>query len=99
MSTLEQLEGVDWGDPPADATHLVGAVHRLRRKPVAELGTEDLRVLIGQQVGLRWLVPRALEVLRDDPLAEGDLYPGDLRDAVRRLDDAFWAAHPDLTRP
>ncbi|MDU0290508.1 contact-dependent growth inhibition system immunity protein [Saccharothrix longispora] len=99
MSTLQELEGTDWGDPPADATHLIRTVHRLRRKPIAELDTEDLRVLIGQQVGLRRLVPLALEVLREDPLAEGHLYAGDLRDAVRRLDDSFWAAHPELTRP
>lgn len=99
MSTLEELDGQRWGDPPADATYLISTVHRLRRKPIAELTVEDLRVLINQQVGLRWLVPRALEVLREDPLAGGDLYPGDLMAAVRRVDESFWAAHPHLPRP
>jgi hypothetical protein len=92
--SLEQLDGDAWGDPPADATRLVATVHELRRRPVSQLGVEDLRVLIGQQVGLAVLVPIALDVLAADPLAEGDFYPGDLLSAMVRLPADFWAAHP-----
>jgi hypothetical protein len=92
--SLEQIEGDYWGDPPAEATRLVATVHELRRRPVGALGVEDLRVLIGQRVGLDALVPPALARLEADPLAEGDFYPGDLLSAVVRLPVEYWRAHP-----
>ncbi|MBB2945777.1 hypothetical protein FB565_005535 [Actinoplanes lutulentus] len=50
--SLEQVEGANWGEPPADSTRLVASVHALRRRPIAELGAEGLRLLISQRVGL-----------------------------------------------
>lgn len=43
--SVEQIEQDWWGDPPADATCLVRTAHELRRKPVAWLTAEDLRLL------------------------------------------------------
>ena len=94
--SLQEIEGDDWGDPPRDTTYLVGTVHRLRRKPVGGLRVEDLRILIGQQIGLPVLVPLALERLEQDPLAEGDFYAGDLLVAVVRAPAEFWQANPHL---
>jgi hypothetical protein len=93
QSSLEELERDFWGDPPADATRLIATVHELRHRPLAELGPEDLRVLIAQRVGLDVLVPRALDLLEADPLVEGDFYPGDLLAAVLRVPADYWAAH------
>jgi hypothetical protein len=59
--------------------------HALRTKPIDELAVEDLRLMIQQQIGLQYLVPIALQNLRENPLAEGDLYPGDLLVAVLRV--------------
>jgi len=93
--SLEEIEGDAWGDAPADATKLVTTVHELRRKPIGSLQVEDLRVLLGQREGVPVLVPRALDVLEHDPLAEGDYYPGDLLNAVlSRVPAEYWAAHP-----
>ncbi len=93
--SLEEVEGDAWGDAPADATKLIATVHELRRKPIVMLEIEDLRVLLGQRVGVPVLVPRALDILEHDPLAEGDYYPGDLLTAVlRRVPEEYWAAHP-----
>lgn len=92
--TLTQLEGDDWGPPPSDATGLVASVHRLRHVPVADLDAGALRVLLGQRVGVEFLVPRAIAVLRDEPLVEGSYYPGDLLVAVLSLPADYWAAHP-----
>ncbi|MBW8637793.1 hypothetical protein K1W69_11395 [Hoeflea sp. WL0058] len=83
MATLEQLENDDWGETDAP-TWLVQECHRLRRKPIEEFNNEDLRIMIGQNIGLKYLVPKALEVLRKDPLAAGDFYEGDLLRAVIR---------------
>ena len=70
-------------------------VHELRRRPVAGLDVEGLRVLIGQKVGLEPLMPLALDRLEQDPLAEGDFYPGDLLVAVLRVPRDYWQAHAD----
>ena len=92
--SLEQVENHDWGDPPPDATRLIAAVHRLRRKPIKHLTTADLRTLIAQRVGLTALVPRVLPHLEHDPYVEADHYPGDLLAAVLRIPATHWKAHP-----
>ena len=93
--SLQQLEGKDWGEPTYDS-HLVTECHRLRRVPLREFTAENLRIMIGQQIGLPYLVPLALELLHDDPFAAGDFYEGDLLAAVLRADSRFWIASPDL---
>jgi hypothetical protein len=93
--TLEELEGVDWGEPPF-GSHLVTECHRLRRVPLQDLRPEDLRLLLGQQIGAEYLTPLALEVLAADPWTSGDLYGGDLLAAVLKLPAEFWSAHPEL---
>ena len=57
---------------------------------------EDLRIMIGQQIGLQYLVPIALERLEIDPLAEGHCYRGDLLSTVISIDEPFWKARHDL---
>ncbi|MBH1936928.1 hypothetical protein I5Q34_22100 [Streptomyces sp. AV19] len=98
MSSLEELEGDRWGDPPAGAGRLVAAAYALRRRPVGSLDPEDLRLLIGQDIGLPHLLPVAVGLLRADPLAEGDLYPGDLLSAVLTRNPAAWRAVPEAAR-
>lgn len=70
-------------------------MHRLRRKPIALLTSEDLRLLLGQNVGVPILLPRALAMLEQDPLREGDLYPGDLLAAALRVPPSHWHTRPD----
>ncbi len=57
---------------------------------------EDLRIMIGQGIGLPWLVPLAIERLQADPLVEGDYYPGDLLGSVLGIEPRFWRDHPEL---
>jgi hypothetical protein len=90
------LEPPDWGDAPPDATGLVMSVHAARQKPLAELTVEDLRVLIGQNESLGRLVPLALLRLEENPLSEGDYYPGDLLNAVLTVSGDFWRDHDEL---
>lgn len=60
-------------------------VYRLRREPIGTLEAEDLRVLVAQQEGLEALVPRVLIRLSQNPLLEGDFYPGDVLVAVMKV--------------
>ena len=93
--SLQQLEEHDWGEPTFES-HLVQTCQRLRRKPLADFTAVDLRIMIGQAIGLPYLVPLALEKLEADSFSEGDFYAGDLLAAVLRVDDSFWTAHPEL---
>ncbi|VVJ23876.1 Uncharacterised protein [Amycolatopsis camponoti] len=93
--SLEQIEDRHWGNPPADATRLIRTVYELRHKPIGSLDVEDLRVLLLQQESLDVLVPIALTHLEQNPLAEGDFYPGDLLTAVLKIPQAYWQQHPD----
>lgn len=92
--TIEDLVGERWGSPTSDS-HLVTEAHRLRGLPLGELTVEDLRLLIGQDIGTRWLMPVALALLEVDPLAEGDFYPGDLLSSVLSVKAEYWTANPD----
>ncbi len=88
--TLDELEGAARGEP-ADDSYLVATCRRLRGKPVGQFSVEDLRIMIGQGIGLRHLVPLALEALEREPLAQGDYYPGDLLGSVLGVAGEFWA--------
>ncbi len=92
--TLEQLDGKDWGEPTYDS-YLVATVHRLRRKLIAEFTVEDLRLMLGQNVGVEHLVPSALDHLEQDPFISGDFYPGDLLGVVLSINPGYWRAHPN----
>lgn len=94
--SLDELEGTSWGPAPEGASRLVATVHDLRRKAIGELTAEDLRLLIGQQIGVPFLLPRAIELLKADPLLEATFYPGDLLQAVLRVPASTWSELPDL---
>jgi hypothetical protein len=93
-ATLNDLEGA--APAPTFDSYLVSTIHRLRSKAIGQFTVEDLRICIGQGVGLRWLLPEAAAVLRQAPLAEGDFYPGDLLVAVLGVGSDAWATHPGL---
>jgi len=94
-STIEELEGDRWGEP-AFRSHLVTECHRLRKVQLRLFTIENLRIMLGQDIGSRYLVPIALEHLEVDPFAEGDFYPGDLLCNVLLLPKSFWLDNPDL---
>jgi hypothetical protein len=83
--TLDELAPPPWSEPECDS-YLVTTCHRLRRKKIGEYTVEDLRITIGQGIGLRWLVPLALEALKREPLSEGDLLAN-----VLRIPADFWS--------
>src|SRR5262245_59546893 len=88
--TIEDIEHVREPDPGPDATDLVRRCLALRHKPLCHFTTEDLRIMLGQQIGVSILLPMAVAALAADPLAEGDYYPGDLLYAVVRLPEQEW---------
>ncbi len=98
--SLERLEGQRWPEPREDATPLVRAVHELRRRPVGHLRSDELARLITQDVGLPWLLPLAVRILRDTAPSQvaGGWYDDDLLYAVVTRKTQVWEQFPELTR-
>ena len=94
-STIEELEGERWGEPTYPS-HLVSECHRLRTIQLRLFTVENLRIMLGQNIGSRYLVPIALDHLDVEPFVEGDFYPGDLLCNVLSLPHSFWVDHPAL---
>lgn len=88
--TLEELEKDIWGPAPPDSTNLVLRIHGLRKKPLKDFTVEDLRVTIGQSFSLGFLIPLAIEELKQNILAAGNCYEGDLLKNVLSADVNFW---------
>ena len=77
LKTIENLEKVEWPHFDFDS-RLIRRTKELRKVPLNEFTIEDLRLMIGQQIGLNYLIPLALETLTEDLYAEGDFFEGDL---------------------
>ncbi|MFE9575269.1 contact-dependent growth inhibition system immunity protein [Nocardia sp. NPDC006044] len=92
--SLEQHEDNVWPAMPAEATRLMRTVDGLRRTPIGQLTTEDVRCLLQQNEGIDVLLPRAVIQLKRDPLAEGDLFPGDLLVTTLRVGRGHWIQDP-----
>jgi len=95
LKSLEALEGEKWKKPDFDS-NLAKECHRLWSVPISELSVENLRMLIGQKIGLEYLVPFALDILAKNPLAEGSMYKGDLLANIAAIPESFWQKHPEL---
>ncbi len=95
LKSLEELEGKQWDKPDFDS-NLAKECHRLWSLPISEFSVENLRFLIGQNIGLNFLTPVALDILAVNPLVEGKMYKGDLLANVACIPDSFWKKHPEL---
>ena len=96
QNTLEYLEKKLWPDLRLDeASYLIRTCNTLRKKKLEEFTTEDLRIMIGQGIGLPYLLPMAIETLKKDLFAEGDYYEGDLLKSVLHIEIAFWDDNED----
>jgi hypothetical protein len=83
---------------PQGDSYLESEVRRLLGVPIKQFCIEDLRLLIGQGIGLEHLVPIAVAHLEAHPLAQGDFYSGDLLKQVMDVDEPFWIDRPELRR-
>ena len=91
QKTIESLEKKTWSALGQDeGSYLIKTCNSLRKKPLQDFTTEDLRIMIGQEIGLYFLIPLAIETLTNDLFAEGDMYEGDLLKNVLEVDTKFW---------
>jgi len=86
---LESLENDFWAAPTFNS-YLVTTCHKLRKKQLKDFETEDLRIMISQNIGLKFLIPLAIKTLKENILADGDFYEGDLLKSVLTSDVDYW---------
>lgn len=96
QKSIENLERDFWGLSPKDSTPLVDKVYRLRTVQIEKLEQKDIRLLIGQNVGLKFLIPVALDILRDNIFVDTELFEGDLLKSVITIDNNFWNDNKEL---
>lgn len=93
--TLEVLEGDIWEEPEFKS-HLVTTCHQLRKTPLKNLTAENLRMLIGQEIGLVYVIPLAIDILENQLLVSGDMYEGDLLCSLSGVGSQFWDSNAEL---
>lgn len=94
--TLEELEEEYWDDP-GETTKLIRTCFELRKKPLKDFNAEDLRIMIGQRIGLEYLIPIAVNLLNENPYVQATFYPGDLLLYVlNNVSQQYWEEHEDL---
>lgn len=94
--TIENLEKQDFGNPNEAPTNMIKRCLELCKVPLDKFTVEDLRLMIGQEFSLQYLIPLAIEHLQADIFAEGDFYPCDLLNNILSVDKYFWFANRDL---
>ncbi|MGE0487809.1 MAG: contact-dependent growth inhibition system immunity protein [Vulcanimicrobiota bacterium] len=92
--SLQELEELDWGEPTYNSA-VDGRAYSLRRLPLERLSIDDIRFLVSHEIGLKWVLPLALERLLVEPLCEASYYAGDLLKSVIRLDRVHFTPSGD----
>lgn len=88
--SIEELENDYWKEESEFPTNLIKRCFEYRKIKVSELNIEQLRLLISQKIGIEYLIPIALEKLKQNIIIEASIYKGDLLDAVSKVPTEFW---------
>jgi hypothetical protein len=76
-----------------DPTSVIKKCLELTQKVIKDFTVEDLRLMIGQEIGLEYLIPYAIIKLKENLWSEGDFYPGDLLQSILKANPQFWLYH------
>ena len=87
--SIEELENDYWEDSDYDS-YVVQTCQKARKKPISQLSEEEIRLLIGQKIGLKYLIPIALSIVSENPFAEITFFEGDLLIQLLRLSYSDW---------
>lgn len=93
FKSIESLEKQNYGPVPPDESSIVQRLWRLRKVPINEFQVDDIRFMIIQGVGLKYLLIEAIDLLKENLLTEGNYYEGDLLNAVLKIEKAHWEQH------
>lgn len=83
--SLEELEGNYWPDLDEYPSGLIKRCHNFRKIPIGELSSYQMATLIAQDIGIKFLLEKAVELLEIDILDDGNLYEGFLLEKVMKI--------------
>jgi hypothetical protein len=92
--SLEELTGLDAGNPDDAPTNMVEAIIRSWKKPLNQLSDEEIGRLVVQHDGYPYVLDLVWPKLESDPLFDGGYYPGDVLSSLIRADPEIWADRP-----
>ena len=92
--SIEELENDYWDDPALDS-YVITTCHKARQKPIRSLSNEEIRCLIGQKTGIKYLLPIAVGIVKKEPFIDITLFEGDLLLQLLRLDINDWKYNPN----
>lgn len=87
--SIEELENDYWEDSDFDS-YVVQTCQKARKKPISQLSDEEIRLLIGQKIGLKYLIPIALSIVKENLFVEITFFEGDLLVQLLRLSYSDW---------
>ena len=88
--SIEQLEKVHWKEETDFPTDLIKRCFQYRKIPINELSVDQIRTLLSQKIGVKYLIELAMDKLAEDIMIEADLYKGDLLETVSKITLQDW---------
>lgn len=95
-NTLKQL-GVRWQyeKDAINGSSIQQRTYKLyNNNSLCEYSVDDIRFMIGQEIGLEYLIPKAIRILKKDLFIEAGYYDGDLLKMVLLTDNSYWSKYP-----
>lgn len=87
--SIEELENNYWSEP-VFSSYVTETCHNARKKPLSEISHEEIRIMTGQKIGLKYILPIAVFIIKENPLIEVTFFKGDLLKELLRLDISDW---------
>jgi CDI immunity proteins len=94
--SINELEGNKSSKRPDFDSYPVQKSYDLLDKKLKFYEPEDLRLMIGQSIGLKYLMPIAIKLIKKNPLIEANFFEGDLLLKVLNVDKSFWNNYSEL---
>lgn len=89
ITDIEKNEGIDGEIYVSSDYPLTEWYNVVRNKSISELNDSDISKFLRQSLFLKYIVPEALNRLREDPTI-GELYCGEMLTALYKVEDVFW---------
>ena len=93
--SIELIENTVWPEPIYDS-YVIKKSYEYRKLPINLLTVEACRLLIEQEIGINYILPTTIDMLKNDILISGDLYDGDLLNAVVNIKRDYWECNKSL---
>ncbi len=93
--TLEALSGYSMKLGPDDwRSNVTETIEKAWETAICDLSCAEMRMLVGQKMGLEWIAEPVGQFIKNHPSADIDFYPGDLTLAALRVFDEI-AGHSE----